>query len=243
MIFEAEDKQFTNKSTPQREEIKSSDYSLQVLGLGFNAEHNDTWLASAQTTAGINLVAGKVNLNGSANQADDLAGAHTSGNFAKLRWSLSRHQFLTDSLMLSLAGSGQFADSNLDASEKFYLGGINGVRAYPTSEGGGSEGYLGQVELRGYLPSNFIASAFMDYGHVKQNENNFKANGRLINEINSYNLKGYGISLAWQGPYRTNVKATYAHRIGKNPNPTASGSDQDGSKNYDVIWLNGGINF
>jgi hypothetical protein len=65
----------------------------------------------------------------------------------------------------------------------------------------------------------------------------------VLSENNAYSLKGYGASLAWQGPYRTNAKVTYAHRIGHNPNPTANGNDQDGSKHYDVFWLNGGINF
>ncbi len=241
--LEADKKQFTNKSTPLYTEIKSSDYDLQVYALSLSAEHNDNWLASAQTTASINLGAGKVNLNGSANQADDIAAAHTDGNFSRLRWSLTRNQFLTDSVLLNLNGSGQFADSNLDSSEKFYLGGLNGVRAYPTSEGGGSAGYMAVVELRKYLANNFIVAGFVDYGHIKQYENNTKANGQLNVENNAYSLKGYGTSLAWQGPYRTHVKVTYAHRIGHNPNPTATGNDQDGSKHYDVFWLNGGISF
>jgi hemolysin activation/secretion protein len=240
---ESDKKSFTNKSTPITTEIKSSDYSMQAYALTLSAEHNDNWLASAQTTASLNLAAGKVNLNGSANQADDIAAAHTDGHFARLRWNITRNQFLNDKLLLSLSGSGQFADSNLDSSEKFYLGGLNGVRAYPTSEGGGSEGYMTIAELRKYLANNITVAGFVDYGRIKQFENNLKANGQVIVENNAYSLKGYGASIAWQGPYRTNVKATYAHRFGHNPNTTTTGNDQDGSKHYDVFWLNGGINF
>ena len=240
---EADKKQFTNKSTPLHTEIRSSDYGIQVYALTLSAEHNDGWLASAQTTASVNLGAGKVNLNGSANQVDDLAAAHTDGNYARLRWSLARNQFLSDTLVLSVSGSGQFADSNLDSSEKFYLGGLNGVRAYPTSEGSGSAGHMAIVELRKYLPNNFTVASFVDHGHIKQYEINSKANGQVNAENNAYSLKGYGASLAWQGPYRTHVKATYAHRFGHNPNPTNTGNDQDGSKRYDVLWLNGGVNF
>lgn len=240
---ESDKKSFTNKSTPLTTEIKSSDYSMQAYALTLSAEHNDNWLASAQTTASLNLAAGKVNLNGSANQADDIAAAHTDGHFARLRWNITRNQFLNDKLLLSLSGSGQFADSNLDSSEKFYLGGLNGVRAYPTSEGGGSEGYMTIAELRKYLANNITVAGFVDYGRIKQYQNNLKANGQVIVENNAYSLKGYGASIAWQGPYRTNVKATYAHRFGHNPNPTTTGNDQDGSKHYDVFWLNGGINF
>ncbi len=78
---------------------------------------------------------------------------------------------------------------------------------------------------------------------IKQYEINTKANGQANAENNAYSLKGYGASIAWQGPYRTHVKATYAHRFGHNPNPTNTGNDQDGSKRYDVLWLNGGVNF
>jgi hemolysin activation/secretion protein len=117
--LEADTKQFTNKSTPRDIETKSSDYDMQVYALTISAEHNDNWLASAQTTASLNIGAGKVDLNGSANQADDLAAAHTNGRFARLRWSAARNQFLTDTILLNVSGSGQFADSNLDSSEKF----------------------------------------------------------------------------------------------------------------------------
>jgi hemolysin activation/secretion protein len=241
--LEADTKQFTNKSTPRDIETKSSDYDMQVYALTISGEHNDNWLASAQTTASLNIGAGKVDLNGSANQADDLAAAHTSGRFARLRWNASRNQFLTDTILLNVSGSGQFANSNLDSSEKFYLGGLNGVRAYPTSEGAGSEGFMAIAELRKYLANNITVAGFVDYGRIKQFENNLKANGQVIVENNAYSLKGYGASIAWQGPYRTNVKATYAHRFGHNPNPTTTGNDQDGSNEYDVFWLNGGINF
>lgn len=84
--LEVDKKQFTNKSTPLNTEIKSSDYDMQVYALTLSAEHNDNWLASAQTTATLNIGTGKVNLNGSANRDDDLAAAHTSGRFARLRW-------------------------------------------------------------------------------------------------------------------------------------------------------------
>jgi hemolysin activation/secretion protein len=44
--------------------------------------------------------------------------------------------------------SGQRASKNLDSSEEFFLGGPNGVRAYPQGEGAGDEGWLSRLELR-----------------------------------------------------------------------------------------------
>lgn len=240
---DADMKSFTNLATTGVVEGRTSDYRLNVYAITLSGEYADSVLAGAQNSASINLGGGNVNLNGSLNQAADLANAHTDGSFARLRWNLSRNQFLTDTISLTLSGSGQFANGNLDSSEKFYLGGVSGVRAYPTSEGSGSEGYLVVAELRKYLPHNLTVSTFVDYGHVTQYANNQDSLGRVISTLNDYDLKGYGVAMGWQGPYNTNVKATYAHRIGSNPNPTANGNDQDGSKRYNVIWLSGGVSF
>lgn len=238
--LEAEQKFFTNKSLA---EGKTSDYDLKVFSFNLTADHADNFLAGAQSVAALNFGFGDVDLNGSANKDLDKAGPHTAGSYTRLRWNLNRIQFLTDSISLTLSGSGQFANTNLDSSEKFYLGGVNGVRAYPTSEGAGSEGYLYVAELRKYLPNNFTVSGFVDHGHVRQYETNRNAEGAALSDINSYSLKGYGMSLTWQGPYSTNLKATYAHRMGSNPNQTLLGYDQDGSRHIDVFWLNGSIAF
>lgn len=239
---EAEEKYFTNGGATG----KSSDYKLRVYSLSLNADHADSFLAGAQNAAGLNLAAGDVDMDHSVDihKTDDKNAAHTQGSYTRLRWNLSRTQFLNDSISLTLSGSGQLANANLDSSEKFYLGGMGGVRAYPTSEGAGSEGYLYSAELRKYLPNNLSVSGFVDHGHVKQYEDNSaKSTGELLSEINTYSLKGYGFSVNWQGPYSTNFKATYAHRMGSNPNPTTTGNDQDGSKKYDVFWLSGSISF
>ena len=238
----ADKKYFTNFSTPTTVQLASSDYSLNVYSATLSGDHMDGLFAGAQNNASISLGGGNVDLNGSLNQASDLAGANTAGSFSRLHWNLSRNQFFTDTISLSLSGSGQFANGNLDSSEKFYLGGLNGVRAYPTSEGSGSDGYLFVAELRKYLPHNLSVSTFIDYGHVTQYDHNQSAAGKALATTNSYDLKGYGASMDWQGPYNTNVKATYAHRIGSNPNPAASGNDQDGSKLYNVFWLSAVLN-
>jgi hemolysin activation/secretion protein len=238
---EAEKKYFVNKSLAAG---KESDYDLQVYSLSLNADHADNWLAGAQNVAGLNLGFGDVNLNGSANEVRDKDGVHTQGSYTRLRWNISRNQFLTDTVSLSISGSGQFANTNLDPSERFYLGGINGVRAYPTSEGAGSDGYLYVAELRKYLPNNLSISTFIDHGHVRQfDDNRQRSDGAEIVEKNSFSLKGYGLSLNWQGPYNSNFKATYARRMGSNPNALVNGRDQDGSRNYDVFWLSGSLAF
>ena len=240
----ADEKYFTNKSGVANNFINDSNYKVEVYSLALSADRSDAVLSGANNTAVVNIGMGRVNLDASPNQGDDLALANTQGQFSRLRWSLSRNQFFTDTVSLSVSGSGQFADKNLDSSEKFYLGGVNGVRAYPSSEGSGSAGFLFSAELRKYLPYNFVVSSFVDYGHVKQFQDNMRGNNSApIALLNGYNLKGLGANISWTGPYNSNLKATYAHRVGGNPNPTAVGNDQDGSLIYTVFWLSGGLAF
>lgn len=87
--------------------------------------------------------------------------------------------------------SAQSASKNLDSSEGFGLGGANGVRAYPSSEGFGDEGWLTQLELR-YAMGRYSPYAFHDMGSSITNKNPWNA-GR-----NSRVLGGSGIGLRYQ---------------------------------------------
>ena len=240
-------KSFLNQMASTEPTATESDYKLNVASLMISGSYIDGILAGGQTNASVNMIYGSVNLDGSPNITRDFDGANTRGRYKRLHLNFSRNQFITDSVSLNFDASGQLANRNLDSSEKFYLGGINGVRAYPTSEGSGSEGYLFKVELYKFLPYNFNASIFWDKGHVKQYhlsklspESTFKPVGPP-----NYSLEGYGASLAWSGPYQSSLKATYSHRVGQNPNPSTINNvnDQDGSLNMNVYWLTGSIAF
>mgnify|MGYP000326564968 FL=1 len=240
-------KYFLNQMASTEPTATESDYKLDVASLLISGSYIDGILAGGQTNASVNIIYGSVNLEGSPNITRDFEGANTQGRYKRLHLNFSRNQFITDSVSLNFDASGQVANRNLDSSEKFYLGGINGVRAYPTSEGSGSEGYLFKVELYKFLPYNFNASIFWDKGHVKQYhlsklspESTFKPVGPP-----NYSLEGYGASLAWSGPYQSSLKATYSHRVGQNPNPSTINNvnDQDGSLNMNVYWLTGSIAF
>jgi hemolysin activation/secretion protein len=130
--------------------------------------------------------------------------------------------------------NGQYALQNLDASEKFFLGGPSGVRGYPVSEGGGSQGHLGTVELRTKLPKNWELRLFYDSGRVKQNIKDYAG----APTPNWLNYRSHGASLIWQAPRNITLTATLAQRIGDNPYPDiASGNDQDGTKKISRLWL------
>ena len=245
-----DEKYFTNRTAQEGDVATVSDYKVSVLTYVLNGSHFDNFLAGAQTSASLDFGFGKVNYDNSPgdSKVNDHDGANTQGYYKRLKWDLNRNQFLTDTWSVNFDLSGQVADRNLDSSEKFYLGGYTGVRAYPTSEGSGSDGYLAKIELKKFLPFNFVVSGFMDSGYVRQYHTTTSGNGEVLpseaSSPNAYHLEGYGATIAWNGPYNSTIKATYAHRFGKNPNPiTDTKLDQNGLLENDVVWLNGSIAF
>jgi hemolysin activation/secretion protein len=164
--------------------------------------------------------------------------ANLEGRFSKLNYMFSRQQAITSALSLYAGISGQLADTNLISAEKFYLGGPYGVRAYPANEGGGDEGTLAKLELRYRARPNLVLTGFYDWGSIRQNKDN--STGITPN---TYELDGAGISLSWTGPKGLSLEATYAHRLNDNPNPTATGKDQDGSLRKDRLWLSASLPF
>jgi hemolysin activation/secretion protein len=143
-----------------------------------------------------------------------------------------------------VAASGQFASKNLDSSEKFFLGGPYGVRAYPNNEGSGSEGKMLNIELRYQIAEQFNVAAFYDWGQITQNKRNLTGDeGNPLSALNSFNLSGYGLQLSWRGGIPASINFIWARRLGTNPNPTASGADQDGSNSPNRFWLTASIPF
>jgi hemolysin activation/secretion protein len=219
--------------------VRSSDYGVNVANLSLNANQYDSLGGGGANSLTLATSSGKVNLDNSPNQAIDAAGPQTAGNFRKANLSLSRQQSLTGDLSLYLAASAQSANKNLDSSEKIYLGGVSGVRAYPTSEGGGSLGQTLTVELRQRVAQYWTVTGFYDQGHIKINHTPYANTG-----INDYTLKGRGLSLAWQGLNGVDLKATVARRLGTNPAPNAiTGMDGDGTLKRNRIWLNANVTF
>ena len=217
----------------------TSDYYTRIFSTSLSGDFVDQWLLDGATNnAKFVFDHGKNDLKNSPNYATDISNSHTHGIFNRAQLSFRRDQFLKNDYTLVIKGSGQLTDHNLDSSQKFYLGGPTGVRAYPSSEGSGSEGYLLNLELKKDLPFNLTGSIFYDQGYVRQNVDNFDASGEVINALNTYKLKGYGLEFSWRGPFKTNVFFTYAKRDGTNPNRVQdTGKDQDGTLYKDIFWL------
>lgn len=222
-------KNFDNRSSG----VVATQYKTTALSLSVMGNLFDNWQGGGSNNASLTLVSGNVDLDGSPNQAADATSTQTAGQFHKWRYALSRQQVLSESVSVYAALSGQIAGKNLDSSEKFYLGGANGVRAYPSSEGGGSEGQMLNLEVRARLPANFNLTGFYDIGSVTVNQNNAIPGAAALND---FSLKGVGISVGWTSSVGLSVRATLARRLGDNPNAIA-GNDTDGSFVQNRLWL------
>lgn len=229
-------KQFDNHSNG----AVTTRYTIDTLNIGLSGNLFDKLGGGGASSANLTWVGGRLDLDGSPNQAADVATTRSAGRFDKLRYTASRQQVISEEVSLFLALTGQWASKNLDSAEKFYLGGVNGVRAYPSSEGGGSEGHLLNLELRWRLPEGFALTGFYDAGSVKVNRNNQFTGAPTLNH---YRLKGSGVALNWQSASGLALKAIWARRIGENPNPTNTGNDQDGSLIKDRLWLSASLPF
>lgn len=225
-----------------------SHYNIDVYSLGLNATQLDNWRGGGMANASATLTTGKVNLYGSANQNTDTQGPATAGNYSKLSLSLSRLQKLDTDLSAYVAFNMQVANKNLDSSERMYLGGATGVRAYPSSEGGGSQGHTLTAELRKQLNNQYTLTGFYDLGHVQAFKHNAYADGSSSlnsgSTPNRYTLSGYGASLAWQSLTGTELRATFARRIGTSPLANATtGNDGDGTRKLNRLWVNASVSF
>lgn len=106
---------------------------------------------------------------------------------------------------LRFEAHAQLANRGLDGSERFYLGGLSGVRAYPASETSGDTGYTATMELRRATGIEGLeAAAFIDVGEV----NRFKDYGS-----DHRKLAGWGLGLRYNKPNDWYAQFDYAWKI------------------------------
>ena len=217
-----------------------SDYASRAVSWSLYGNRFDDLAGGGSTSGTLTLTQGHLALDSYDNHAADASTLQTAGDYRKLRYALSRQQFVTPDLTLLASLSGQWTKQNLDSSEKFGLGGSSGVRAYPGGEGSGAIGQLLSTELRWRWSEALALSAFYDTGNVTINARNDYAGASALN---AYSLSGGGLALAWQWNNRASAKLTWARRSGSNPNPSATGNDQDGTLLQDRLWASASLAF
>ncbi|MGY6564116.1 MAG: ShlB/FhaC/HecB family hemolysin secretion/activation protein [Halomonadaceae bacterium] len=145
---------------------KSSD----SLPVGIQFDRRDGLLGGGITYGAVNLVNGRLSLGTDEQREADRLSARTEGSYTLMTLDMARLQRLDDRFTLYGRFAGQLADSNLDSSEGFVLGGANGVRAYPQGEAFGDQGWLAQLEMR-YRYQALEPYLFYDTGRTSINHN------------------------------------------------------------------------
>lgn len=149
----------------------NDDKSSDSLPIALNFDRRDGFWGGGITYGSLIYTPGRLRLGATLDNTDRTSGQHTRGSFDKWNLDVARVQ-ATPVSNLTLFGrlSTQVAGKNMDSSEGFSLGGPNGVRAYPSGEGNGDEGWLVQLEAR-YAMGAYSPYLFHDAGRVTLNAN------------------------------------------------------------------------
>jgi hemolysin activation/secretion protein len=190
-----------------------TDRSLENWTLSLTGDLRDGFFSGGINTWNLGWTAGRVDFDNVDAEANDAGAAGTQGGFSKWNANLSRLQGLSRKNSLYLAISGQWANGNLDASQKMSVGGPYSVRAYDAGALSGDTGYLVTAEFRHALGTawggQWQAVAFADTARVRVNKNT------SVVGTNSATLSGAGVGINWTGLKQWRVKTSIATRIGE----------------------------
>ncbi len=203
---------FTDKNT--------NTWTLSLLG-----DSQDKYHGGGINSYSLSVSCGRLAIDGGQDafgdsvEGNDSEGLKTAGSYTKLNLGFNRLQYLRNRLNLYVGLTGQLASKNLDSSEKIYLGGANGVRAYPQGEASGDQGYILTGELRWDLPTPKVQlAAYVDTGRVTINKNPLSDA-----DDNSRTLSGAGVGLILNSRKDYTARLDYAWKIGSD----AGNSDTD----------------
>jgi hemolysin activation/secretion protein len=196
------------------------DRSLENWTLSLTGDARDGFLSGGINAFSLGWTAGSVGFDNADAQVNDAATVGTQGRFSRWNASLVREQRLSPKNDLHLAFSGQWANGNLDASQKVSVGGPSSVRAYETSALSGDTVYLATGELWHDLGTawggQWHGVVFADTARVTVNNNTW------VLGTNSATLSGAGVGINWAGPNEWLAKAYSANVIGVAPTLVAS---------------------
>jgi hemolysin activation/secretion protein len=194
-------------------ELKSKKGVTGYATFGVVGDFRDTLGGGGISNYSANIVAGRLKIETPDEAVLDEQNFQSAGTYGKLVLAGSRLQALPNKDYLFLGAQAQFASKNLDSSEKFSLGGPNGVRAYPSPESPSDSGLILTWEYRKPLsfesaPGDFVLSAFGDYGIGRLHET------PLVGDTtdNTRKLMSHGVGLTYGNTSGLLVKGWVAVR-------------------------------
>lgn len=212
------------------DDTKTSD-SLRIT---LNFDQRDGLWGGGITYGSLTYTSGRLKLGSVLENTDRTSGQNTRGSFDKWNLDIARVQ-ATPVSNLNLFGrvSAQKAGKNMDSSEGFSLGGANGVRAYPSGEGNGDEGWLLQLEVR-YTMGQYSPYIFHDSGRVTLNANNGSLTAPASPNYRSIGGEGFGLRYN-QGNWNLDANLSWHSHGGKPLSDTADRSPR--------VWITAGYKF
>jgi hemolysin activation/secretion protein len=217
--------------------IEIRDRELNSATFSVDANRFDKLFGGGYTSGSFGVTTGKFN-----EYIADVSRTGTEGGYTRFNLGISRLQRIVERVNVNFSLSGQKSVCNLDSSEKFSLGGPNGIRAYPMGEGAGDEGYIISNELHYDLPvpptwGNYQIAGFYDAGHITLNRKRYTNDVSTATNLNDYWLQGIGIGVNCAVGGRFNLRSSWAHVIGDNPGRSVSGNDSDGRNDKSRFWI------
>jgi hemolysin activation/secretion protein len=182
------------------------------LSAGWTWERRDGFLGGGYWGSSGTWYHGRLQIRDDVTAQSDSQGRQSAGNFDKFSAQVSRLQRIADGHALYVSVGGQWANKNLDPSEKLALGGVRAVRAYSAGEALADQGVVGTVEWRWSASEQWTPYVFYD-----------AARGRLAHHAlpteasNTQNLRGGGVGVQWAVNGDFSVNATVAWRMGTRP--------------------------
>lgn len=142
----------------------------------------------------------------------EILNAYGHGAFGKTEATVELKHLWNRYLEFHTKLNAQFASKGLDSSEKLYLGGASGVRAYADGDANGDRGYLMQTELIYNTKCPGLAfSLFYDVGEA----------GNKRGDSSMQLIRGWGVGVRFARPNDFFLKIDYARKIGFNREVTS----------------------
>jgi len=202
---------------------------VDVATFGLSGDISDAVFGGGLSQWSASFTTGRLRLDAASLALDD-AGHQTAGTYSKWSAQFSRIQRLNDGLNAYVQLSGQWANKNLDSSEKMSLGGSSGVRAYPQGEAPADDAVMLNLELRHALTPGWQVSGFIDAAEGRLNHEPLAADTR-----NKRHLSGVGVGLNGTLPGGVNLQASLAM-------PTSADATSDTSRSLRA-WVQAKKNF
>lgn len=194
---------------------------VQSINTNLSGDSRDALLGGGFTSWSLGMSGGLVDLNDPASKQTDAATARSDGSYIKWNANLMRQQSIGKANALLFGASAQWANSNLDSSQKIAIGGPFSVRSLAIGSSAGDSAFIFNAEYRHALgllgQGQLTAMTFFDSASVMINARPW------ISGKNLSHFYGAGLGLMWTHPKQWTLRSFVATPLwsepGSNPAP------------------------